>query len=152
MLEIAALITLGLFAGTMAAALGLGGGVIFVPSLVVLFGFEQHIAQGTSLAVIFPTAIVATIAHAKMGNVRWHLSVPIGLAGIAGAVLGARVALQLDADLPLPSYAHEGDAGLDLYASEGLVLAAEYGIIGAFAVAAPLLDPLLFEEGCSVSL
>jgi len=99
MLEVVALITLGLFAGAMAAALGLGGGVIFVPSLVVLFGFEQHIAQGTSLAVIFPTAIVATIAHARMGNVRWHLSIPIGLAGIAGAVLGARVALQLDADL-----------------------------------------------------
>ena len=83
----------------MAAALGLGGGVIFVPSLVVLFGFEQHIAQGTSLAVIFPTAIVATVAHARMGNVRWRLSIPIGLAGIAGAVLGAQVALQLDADL-----------------------------------------------------
>jgi len=99
MLEIAALITLGLLAGALAAALGLGGGVIFVPSLVVLFGFEQHIAQGTSLAVIFPTAIVATVAHARMGSVRWRLSIPIGLAGIAGAVLGARVALQLDADL-----------------------------------------------------
>jgi uncharacterized membrane protein YfcA len=99
MLEIAALITLGLVAGAAAAALGLGGGVIFVPSLVVLFGFEQHIAQGTSLAVIFPTAIVATIAHARMGNVRWRLSIPIGLAGIVGAVLGAQVALRLDADL-----------------------------------------------------
>ena len=99
MLEIAALMTLGLLAGAMAAALGLGGGVIFVPSLVVLFGFEQHIAQGTSLAVIFPTAIVATVAHARLGNVRWRLSIPIGLAGIAGAVLGAQVALQLDADL-----------------------------------------------------
>lgn len=99
MLESAALIVLGLFAGAMAAALGLGGGVIFVPSLVVLFSFDQHIAQGTSLAVIFPTAIVATVAHARMGNVRWRLSIPIGIAGIAGAVLGARVALQLDADL-----------------------------------------------------
>lgn len=99
MLEAAALITLGLFAGAMAAALGLGGGVIFVPSLVVLFSFDQHIAQGTSLAVIFPTAIVATLAHARMGNVRWRLSIPIGIAGIAGAVLGAQFALQLDADL-----------------------------------------------------
>jgi uncharacterized membrane protein YfcA len=99
MLEIAALVTLGLFAGAMAAALGLGGGIIFVPSLVVLFGFEQHIAQGTSLAVIFPTAIVATVAHARMGNVRWRLSIPIGLAGIVGAVAGAQIALQLDADL-----------------------------------------------------
>jgi hypothetical protein len=99
MLEIVSLITLGLLAGAAAAALGLGGGIIFVPTLVVLFGFEQHMAQGTSLAVIFPTAIVATVAHARMGNVRWRLSIPIGLAGIVGAVIGARVALQLDADL-----------------------------------------------------
>lgn len=99
MFEAVSLVILGLFAGAMAAALGLGGGVIFVPSLVVLFGFEQHLAQGTSLAVIFPTAIVATVAHARMGNVRWRLSIPIGIAGIGGAVLGARVALELDADL-----------------------------------------------------
>ena len=99
MLEIIALILLGLAAGTVAAALGLGGGVIFVPSLVVLFGFDQHIAQGTSLAVILPTALVAAVAHARRGNVRWDLAVPIGLAGIVGGVFGARIALALDADL-----------------------------------------------------
>lgn len=99
MLEALALIALGLAAGAVAAALGLGGGVIFVPSLVVLFGFEQHLAQGTSLAVIFPTAIVATVAHARMGNVRWPLAIPIGIAGVIGAVIGARIALGLDADL-----------------------------------------------------
>jgi uncharacterized membrane protein YfcA len=99
MLEIVSLIVLGLFAGAIAASLGLGGGVIFVPALVVLFGFEQHIAQGTSLAVIFPTAIVATIAHTRRGNVRWRLAIPIGMAGIVGAVIGAQVALRLDPDV-----------------------------------------------------
>lgn len=99
MLEVIALIVLGLFAGAIAASLGLGGGVIFVPALVVLFGFDQHIAQGTSLAVIFPTAIVATVAHTRRGNVRWHLAIPIGIAGIVGAVFGAQVALRLDPDL-----------------------------------------------------
>ena len=99
MLEIIALIVLGLFAGAIAASLGLGGGIIFVPALVVLFGFDQHIAQGTSLAVIFPTAIVATIAHTRRGNVRWPLAIPIGLAGIIGAVFGAQIALRLDPDL-----------------------------------------------------
>ena len=99
MWEIVALIALGLFAGAIAATLGLGGGIIFVPALVVLFGFDQHIAQGTSLAIIFPTAIVATIAHTRRGNVRWRLAIPIGIAGIAGAVLGAQIALRLDADL-----------------------------------------------------
>ena len=99
MLEIVALIVLGLFAGAIAASLGLGGGIIFVPALVVLFGFDQHIAQGTSLAVIFPTAIVAAIAHTRRGNVRWPLAIPIGLAGIVGAVFGAQIALRLDPDL-----------------------------------------------------
>ena len=98
-LEIAGLITLGLFAGAIAAALGIGGGVIFVPALVVIFGFDQHIAQGTSLAVIFPTAIVATLAHTRMKNVEWKLSIPIGLAGIVGAIVGAQLALRLPADL-----------------------------------------------------
>lgn len=99
MVEIFALIVLGLFAGAIAASLGLGGGIVFVPALVVIFGFEQHIAQGTSLAVIFPTAIVATIAHTRRGNVRWRLAIPIGLAGIVGAVIGAQVALRLDPDV-----------------------------------------------------
>lgn len=99
MLEIIGLIVVGLFAGAIAASLGLGGGIIFVPALVVLFGFDQHIAQGTSLAVIFPTAIVATIAHTRRGNVRWKLAIPIGIAGIAGAILGALIALRLDPDL-----------------------------------------------------
>jgi uncharacterized membrane protein YfcA len=98
-LEVIALIVLGLLAGAIAASLGLGGGVIFVPALVVLFGFDQHIAQGTSLAVIFPTAIVATVAHTRRGNVQWHLAIPIGIAGIVGAVFGAQVALRLDPDL-----------------------------------------------------
>ncbi len=99
MLEFIGLVVLGLFAGTVAAALGVGGGVIYVPALVVLFSFDQHIAQGTSLAVILPTAVVATIAHARFGNVRWRLAVPIAVAGIAGAAVGAWVALSLDADL-----------------------------------------------------
>ena len=86
MLEVAGLITLGLIAGSIAAALGIGGGVIYVPVLVVLFSFDQHMAQGTSLAIILPTAVVATVAHTRLGNVRWRLAIPVAVAGIAGAV------------------------------------------------------------------
>jgi len=99
MLEIAGLIILGFVAGTIAAALGVGGGVIYVPALVVIFAFDQHIAQGTSLAVILPTAVVATAAHARLGNVQWRLALPIAIAGILGAFFGAWVALNLDPDL-----------------------------------------------------
>jgi len=99
MLEIVGLVALGLIAGTIAAALGVGGGVIYVPALVVIFAFDQHIAQGTSLAVILPTAVVATTAHARLGNVQWRLAVPIALAGILGAFFGAWVAFELEPDL-----------------------------------------------------
>lgn len=99
MLEVAGFIGLGLVAAAFAASMGIGGGIIFVPTLVVIFGFDQHLAQGTSLAVVFPTVIVATIAHARLKNVEWRLSIPIGLAGVVGALVGSRIALQLDADL-----------------------------------------------------
>ena len=99
MVEMIGLVVLGLVAGTIAAALGVGGGVIYVPALVVIFAFDQHIAQGTSLAVILPTAVVATAAHARLGNVQWRLALPIAIAGILGAFFGAWVALTLEPDL-----------------------------------------------------
>lgn len=99
MLEIAGLIILGLIAGTIGAALGVGGGVIYVPTLVVVFSLDQHLAQGTSLAVILATAVVATVAHARLGNVRWKIAAPIALGGITGALFGAWIALGLDGEV-----------------------------------------------------
>ena len=100
MVEMIGLVVLGLVAGTIAAALGVGGGVIYVPALVVIFAFDQHVAQGTSLAVILPTAVVATTAHARLRNVQWRLALPIAIAGILGAFFGAWVALvYLEPDL-----------------------------------------------------
>ena len=84
-MTVVGLIVLGLIAGAFAAALGVGGGIIFVPALVVIFSFVQQDAQGTSLAVILPTAVVGDYA------------IPIGIGGIIGAVAGSQVALALDA-------------------------------------------------------
>ena len=92
-------VLLGLTAGAFAAMLGVGGGIIFVPALVVIFSFVQQDAQGTSLAVILPTAIVGTIVHHRHGRVVWRFAVPIGLGGIAGAIAGSRLALALDPDV-----------------------------------------------------
>ena len=89
------LLVTGLAAGTLAALLGVGGGVVFVPALVVLFGLEQHLAQGTSLAAIVPTTIIASIRHARHGRVDWNLVVPLAAGGVAGGVLGALLALDL---------------------------------------------------------
>ena len=83
----------------LASTLGVGGGIIFVPSLVVFFGFEQHIAQGTSLAVILPTAIVGAYLHSKRGRVVWRAALLIAAGGIVGGLIGAWGALAIDPDL-----------------------------------------------------
>jgi uncharacterized membrane protein YfcA len=95
-MEVVGLVLLGLVAGLLAASLGIGGGIIFVPVLVSVFGFSQLDAQGTSLAVIVPTTIIATIGHMKADRVVWKVVWITGGAGIVGALAGSRVAYELD--------------------------------------------------------
>lgn len=99
MVEIIGFLILGILSGLAAATLGIGGGVIFVPTLVVLFSFDQHIAQGTSLAVILPTAIVGTYLHARRGRVQWRTAGLIAAGGFIGGLAGSQLALALDGDL-----------------------------------------------------
>jgi len=98
-MTVVALIAVGLVAGVLAAALGVGGGIVYVPALVALFGFAQHEAQGTSLAVIVPTMVVAAFVHSRAGRVDWRTVLPLGVAAVIGGFLGARTALALDATL-----------------------------------------------------
>ncbi|GMQ98766.1 MAG: hypothetical protein BMS9Abin17_1294 [Acidimicrobiia bacterium] len=98
MLDILALLLLGLVAGGFAATLGVGGGVIFVPFLVFAFGFAQLEAQGTSLAIIVPTAIVGAIGHARAGRINWKVFGVVAAAGVFGAAGGALLAQSADGD------------------------------------------------------
>jgi len=86
---------IGLVAGTVAASLGVGGGVVLVPALVIFFSFDQHLAQGTSLAVIVPTAVVGAWLHARAGRVVWRYVIPLGIAGVVGGFIGGGIALAL---------------------------------------------------------
>ena len=97
--EIIGLITLGLFAGAIAATLGVGGGIIFVPALVSAFGFAQLDAQGTSLAIIVPTAIVGMLTHAKAGRVVWPVVFVVAAGGVIAALGGAKLAQSMDEDV-----------------------------------------------------
>lgn len=99
MIEIAGFIAIGLGAGILAATLGIGGGIVYVPALVALFSFAQHEAQGTSLAVIVPTAIVAAAVHARAKRVDWVMALALGAGGVIGGLLGAWSALSLDGPL-----------------------------------------------------
>jgi uncharacterized protein len=98
-IEAVGFIVLGLGAGILAASLGIGGGIIFVPVLVSVFGFSQLGAQGTSLAVIVPTAMIATYGHMRAGRVVWKVVAVTGGAGIVGALIGSQVAYALDEQL-----------------------------------------------------
>jgi uncharacterized membrane protein YfcA len=84
-------ILLGLAAGVLAGMFGVGGGILFVPTLVAL-GLSQHDATGTSLLAIIPTALVGTWRQTRYGNVRWRAALVIGVAAAAAAQGGTAVA------------------------------------------------------------
>lgn len=89
-------IVLGVIIGAWSAALGLGGGLLTVPALALLFGTGLHTAESTSLAVMLPNSIVGTVAH-----VRQHTaSIPIGVRLAGGAAIGAIVGALLAVEIP----------------------------------------------------
>jgi uncharacterized protein len=87
-------LTLGFAAGVVAGLFGVGGGILFVPTLVAL-GLGQVEAEATSLAAILPTAIAGTWRQQRYGNVRVPAALAIGLVSIVGVQVGAFVALAL---------------------------------------------------------
>jgi uncharacterized membrane protein YfcA len=95
---IAALIAVGAAAGVLAGLLGVGGGILLVPFLVLAVGMTQHEAEATSLLVILPTALAASIALRRRGVGDLPVALLIGLVGAVGAVAGALLALSLPAD------------------------------------------------------
>ena len=91
-------VLLGLAAGIVAGMFGVGGGILFVPTLIAL-GLGQVEAQATSLAAILPTVAAGTWRQASYGNVRWKPALLLGLASVLGVVAGAQVALSLPEDV-----------------------------------------------------
>jgi len=94
--RLAALAGIGAATGVLSSVLGVGGGLILVPALVLGFSFSQHAAEGTSLAVIIPTALLGAARHTRRGYTHWRTGFTLGLGGIAGGVGGAVLALALE--------------------------------------------------------
>ncbi len=86
----------GLAAGALSGFLGVGGGVILVPAMVLLLNFRVHEAIGTSLMVMAIYAIPGSAAHYLLGHVDIALLVPIALGSVLGAQLGARLAVKTE--------------------------------------------------------
>jgi uncharacterized membrane protein YfcA len=86
---------LGLAAGVLAGLFGVGGGILFVPTLTLVLGLTQIHADATSLLAIIPTALVGAWRQTRYGNVDWRASVIIGLAAIGGVEAGVQIAESL---------------------------------------------------------
>lgn len=91
-----ALVTIsGLIIGGLSGITGVGGGIFLVPTLVIGFGLSHHLAQGTSLVAILPTAAVGATTHLRQGGVNLRDAISIGIAGVPAALVGAALALSL---------------------------------------------------------
>ncbi|HYR51931.1 MAG TPA: sulfite exporter TauE/SafE family protein [Candidatus Dormibacteraeota bacterium] len=90
-------ILLGAVVGVLGGLLGVGGGTILVPVLVLAERFPQHVAQGVSLLMILPTGIVGALSHARHGHVVRALLPPLMTGGALGALLGALLAHRIEA-------------------------------------------------------
>lgn len=89
-------LTIGLIAGFFAGLAGVGGGVVIVPSSVLLLGLDQHQAQGTSLVAIIFTAVAGSLVNLRNQRVRPVDGLLAGVGGVAGSVIGSRIALLVE--------------------------------------------------------
>ena len=97
---IASFLFLGLLAGVLSGLLGIGGGILLVPVLVLIAGMAQHKAQGTTLALMVPPiGILAAWTYYKEGNVDLKVAALVCLGFFFGGLLGARLAGSIDAML-----------------------------------------------------
>ena len=91
-----ATIVAGIVIGAWAGAMGLGGGLLAVPVLVLLFGVELHVAAVTSLLMFIPNSIVGTVVHLRQGTASPRWGWLLGLSAAPGVVAGALLGLALD--------------------------------------------------------
>ena len=84
-----AYVACGLATGLLSGTMGVGGGVIMIPAMILLFGFLDATAKGTSLLVILPTSIIGTLRNRRSGNIEPKAALAVGASGVASAFVGA---------------------------------------------------------------
>lgn len=94
-------VILGVVAGIISGALGVGGGIILVPSLILLFSFDQKVAQGMSLGIMVPMVLLGAFRYWKHPDI--PIDIPVVLIVICGALIGTligtHIAHRLDAQI-----------------------------------------------------
>ena len=99
MAELLLVIALGVGTGVLAGTFGVGGGILFVPILVLFFELGQVEAEATSLLAILPTVAAGAWQQHRYGNVRWRAAAIVGLAAVVGVQLGVLVVHSLSEDI-----------------------------------------------------
>jgi uncharacterized membrane protein YfcA len=94
-----ALVLVGVVAGIAAGLLGVGGGIIMVPAMVLFVGIPAAVAKGSSLAVIIPTALVGTQRNVKKNNADLRVALTVGLSGVVSSFLASQISVELDEQL-----------------------------------------------------
>jgi uncharacterized protein len=92
MVDAVLVVLLGVAAGAVAGLFGVGGGIIFVPTLTLVLGLTQLEAEATSLLAIIPVAILGSWRQTQAGEVRWRDAAVMGLVSVGTAVAGAFIA------------------------------------------------------------
>lgn len=93
------LVLIGLVTGILAGLLGVGGGIVMVPAMVVGFGIPAAIAKGTSLVVIVPTSLMGTWRNRKKKNADIRTAVIVGVAGILSAFVAGQISVGMSETL-----------------------------------------------------
>lgn len=91
-MTIAAAIAIGFAAGVLAGLFGVGGGILFVPTLALVLGLTQLHAEASSLLAVLPTAVVGTLRQRRYGNLDLRAALLLGIGSAAGVQAGVAVA------------------------------------------------------------
>lgn len=95
--QVVILLLIGLIAGTASGLVGIGGGIIIVPALVFFLGMTQHMAQGTTLAMLtIPVGILGAYNYYQTGNVNLKALALIACTFVIGSFLGSKISLSID--------------------------------------------------------
>ncbi len=90
------IVALGFGAGILTGIMGVGGGVVMVPMMVLLLGVTQHLAQGISMLVIIPTVLVAILKLRKANLFEYRTAMLLALGSIAGSLLSSNMVQLID--------------------------------------------------------